>query len=494
MVPADQFIHKLLGAEQTEGPVMKMLLIAPASGYWRRIGRRRFFNGKTFRFSMLPLLTVAELSPKDAEITLIDEQFQDIPDGMFDLVGITAMTALAPRAYELCAHFRERGIPVVMGGYHATLNPGEALQHADAVVTGPAYGAWQRVCEDVQAGRLQRRYQGDIRGGIPKTLPRHLLDKRQYVTAHATFATMGCRNACRFCSIAKFHESRFFTRPVEDVVEEVAAFESRMFMFVDDNLTMDREYALALFERLAPLGKRWATQASLTIGEDEELLAAMQRAGCTGVFVGLETFNPEALASQQKAFNTPEKYRQAVAAFHRHGMYVEAGVMVGFDHDTPDVFRDTLEALERARIDAIQLAIVTPLPGTPLFESMKDRLADRNWEHYDYRHAVFAPAQLSRNELQDGADWLIRAFYSPWRIVRRIPRWMSVPGGWRLWVYPLVLNLAYLGRVFRFDIGGSNPARQWTSWRRVCSNVIQNLRSTWNVLGSGSRSEYWDRT
>ena len=123
---------------------MKILLIAPASGYWRRIGRRRFFNGKTFRFSMLPLLSVAELSPGDAEITLIDEQFQDIPDGHFDVVGITAMTALAPRAYELCAHFRERGIPVVMGGYHATLNPGEALEHA--VTGGMSAWASRRPC------------------------------------------------------------------------------------------------------------------------------------------------------------------------------------------------------------------------------------------------------------------------------------------------------------------------------------------------------------
>ena len=473
---------------------MKILLIAPASGYWRRIGRRRFFNGKTFRFSMLPLLTVAELSPEDAEITLIDEQFQDIPEEDFDLVGITAMTALAPRAYELCARFRERGIPVVMGGYHATLNPDEALEYADAVVTGPAYGAWQRVCADVQAGRLERRYRGDVCYGIPKTLPRELLDKSQYVTAQATFATMGCRNACRFCSIATFHQSRFFTRPVKDVVDEVAAFDSPFFMFVDDNLTMDRDYAMALFEGLAPLRRRWVTQASLTIAEDGELLAAMQRSGCTGVFVGLETFNPEALASQQKTFNTPEKYREAVAAFHRHGMFVEAGVMVGFDHDAPAVFRDTLNALEGARIDAIQLAIVTPLPGTPLFESMKERITDRNWSHYDYRHAVFAPMKMSREELQDGADWLIRAFYSPWRIARRVPRWLAVRGGWRSWLYPFVLNVAYLGRVLRFGIRGKDPARQWTYWRRVCSKVIQNLRSTSRVLGSNSKSEYCERT
>ena len=145
-------------------------------------------------------------------------------------------------------------------------------------------------------------------------------------------------------------------------------------------------------------------------------------------------------------------------------------------------------------IDAIQLAIVTPLPGTPLFESMRDRIVDRDWEHYDYRHAVFTPRLMRRDELQHGADWLIRAFYSPWRIARRIPRWLSLPGGWHLWIYPMVLNLAYLGRVIRFGIRGNDPAGQWTYWRRTCSNAIQNLRNASRVRGSSSKSEYCERT
>ncbi|MBI5095425.1 MAG: B12-binding domain-containing radical SAM protein [Candidatus Hydrogenedentes bacterium] len=438
---------------------MNILLIAPAEGKWKRIGQRKTFNGKTFRFSMLSLLSVAALSPKNATVRIVDEQVEDIPDDGFDLVGITAMTAVAPRAYELCALFRKRGIPVVMGGFHATLNREEALRHADAVVVGPAYGAWQRVCEDVQQGRLQREYFGDLDSAIPVHLPRHLLDRDRYVTVSSTFATLGCRNRCRFCSIHPFHDGKRCTRPVAEVVAEVAAFRDRFFVFVDDNLTQDRDYAVDLFRALAPLKKRWVLQASTEVKDDPELLAAMRDAGCLGVFIGLETFSEEALEQSDKGFNRPQQYRDAIRAFHRHGMYVEAGVIVGFDADDVTVFSNTLRMLEWIGIDAIQLSILTPLPGTALFDAVRGRITDADWGHYDYRHVVFTPERMSAEELQAGADWLIRSFYSPWRILRRVWRWVTVPNGWKHVVYPVGLNLAYFGRTWRFGIGGHDPAR-----------------------------------
>ncbi len=441
---------------------MNILLIAPAAGNWRKIARRPFFNGKTFRFSMLSLLSVAALSPKNAKITIVDEQTEDVPEGPFDLVGITAMTAVAPRAYALCDHFRSKGIPVVMGGYHASLNTEEALAHADAVVSGPAYGAWEQVCADVQAGRLERVYHGDPSATPPVHLPRHLIAKDQYVTVSATFATLGCTNHCQFCSINRFHGGQRHTRSVADMVAELTAMPDDFFVFVDDNLTQDRPYALELFKALEPARKRWITQVSIDIAEDDELLSAMRAAGCMGVFVGLETFNEENLHAQDKEFNKPAHYREAVARFHAHGMYVEAGVIVGFDADDANVFRNTLRMLDWIRIDAIQLAILTPLPGTVLYESMEPRIIDRNWEHYDFRHAVFEPRHMSAADLQAGADWIIRRFYSPWRILRRVPRWAAVPGGLRHCLYILALNLAYYGRVRRFHIEGQDPAKPAT--------------------------------
>jgi len=445
---------------------MKIMLIAPASGHWRAISQRRWFNGKTFRFSMLSLLTVAELSPPDAEIQIVDEQIEQIPDpanladGDLDLVGITAMTAAAPRAYEIAKRFREAGVPVVMGGFHATLNPTEALQHVDAVVAGSAFGAWERVIGDLRAGALEGIYSGDPTGNIPVTLPRHLVDRSDYVTVNSTYATLGCKNSCKFCSIAAFHQGARHHRLVADVVAEVSSFEERFFMFIDDNLTQDRGYVVELLEGLRPLRKKWITQASIDVAEDVELLGRMREAGCIGLFIGLETFNERALESQDKGFNSPARYRAAVDRIHDHGMFVEAGIVFGFDTDGPEVFRTTLDMLGRIGIDAIQASILTPLPGTPLYEGMKDRLIDTDWENYDYRHAVFSPRRMSAAQLQAGADWVIRDFYSLPQVLKRAARWITMPRGLRNFLYPLALNLAYFGRVKSFHIRGQNPARK----------------------------------
>jgi radical SAM superfamily enzyme YgiQ (UPF0313 family) len=508
---------------------MRILLILPASGNWQGVARRRSFNGRVFRFSMLSLLTLAELAPDDAEVRIVDEQIESVPeDEAFDLVGITAMTALAPRAYELAGRFRARGVPVVLGGIHATLNPDEALEHADSIVVGPAYGAWPALLDDLRAGQLRRVYHGDLYAPIPRSLPRHMIERSGYVTVNATFATLGCRNACRFCSINAANRGARRLRDVPEVADEIASFRERFFVLVDDNLIQDRAYALELFEAMAPLGKKWVTQASIDAADDLELLGAMRRAGCIGVFVGLETFNPDSLREQQKEPNLTsplssrardrarnrnrtskgewqketdydhdydhehdreektsagrrchDRYRDAVRAFHRHGMFVEAGVMFGFDKDEAGVFRETLAMLERIGIDAIQTAILTPLPGTPLFDDMKGRITDRNWEHYDYRHVVFEPARMSAEDLQAGADWVIRRFYSPWRIFKRALRWIRMPGGIRNLAAPLAVNWGYYGRTVAFGIRGYDPAdaRRRASLRPVPAMDTQRCPS-----------------
>lgn len=439
---------------------MKILLIAPATGNWKKIAARKYFNGKTFRFSMIPLLTVAKLSPNDAHITLVDEQIEDIPkDELFDLVGITCMTATAPRAFELCDYFKKKNIPVVLGGFFPTLNPGTALEHADAIVSGPAMEAWPQLCEDVrQGGRLEKIYYGNPNGHVPATLPRNLIRSEQY-GANAVCATMGCENKCRFCSISAFYKAHHYTRPIDEVIEEITAFDSKFFMFVDDNLTQNRNYVLELLSRLAPLKKHWVTQASIDIADDEILLKKLEKAGCVGVFIGLESFNAQTLNQTEKGFNVPEKYRQAVKTIHQHGIFVQSGVIFGFDNDTVDVFSTTLKMLDRIGIDVIQLAIMTPLPGTPLHDEMKDRMIDTDLQHYDYRHVVFQPKCMNAAQLQAGADWVICKYYTPWRILRRTVRWLCTPKGWSHFIYPFVLNWAYYGRTIVFRIKGYNPAK-----------------------------------
>ena len=440
---------------------MRILLIAPSSGHWRGLGRKRFFNGRTFRFSMLSLLSVAALTPDTHEVRLIDEQCEDVPwDEPFDLAGITVMTATAPRAYELCGRFRQKGIPVVVGGFHPTFNIGEASRHADAVVAGPAGRAWREALADVEAGTLKPLYVGDPGVEIPEKLPRHLLDRSRYVSANTCYATLGCRNRCSFCSVTAFYDGKRYQRDVEAIVRHLGSFDETFFMFIDDNLTQDRDYALRLFKAIAPLGKKWATQASIEIADDPELLDWMRRAGCVGVFAGLESFSPAALCSQNKTIKPPAYYKEAVATIHRHGMVVEAGLIFGFDTDSPDVFETTLAMLDELGIDAMQASILTPLPGTPLFERMRERIVDFNWEHYDYKRAVFEPAQMSRRDLDAGLEWINKRFYSPRRIARRFLRWLRMPSGFSNCYIPLALNVAYWGRQFQFEVRGYNPARR----------------------------------
>jgi len=441
-----------------EDQKMKILLIAPASGAWNGISRKRFFNGKTFRFSMLSLLTVAQLCPEDAQIRIVDEQVERIPyQEDFDIVGVTFMTALASHAYKIAASFRKRRIPVVFGGFHTTLNPDEALEHADTIVVGNASGAWDVLLEDLRGGRLKRKYVGNPDGKVPLFLPRHLVKKSHYATVNATYATMGCNNRCHFCSITAFHHAKQHQRDIDDVITEISSFKESFFVFVDDNLTQDRKYVNELLQRLIPLKKKWVTQASLDIAGDADLLQLLRKAGCIGLFIGLETLNESALQEQEKFCNSPEKYKEAIARIHQQGIFVEAGIMFGFDTDKPDVFQKTLKLLDKIGIDAIQVSILTPLPGTPLHERMKYRIFDNKWEHYDYRHVVYYPQQMSTDHLQAGADWVIKKFYSPIRIIKRAFRWGNMSGDLRNIVFPLALNLAYFGRVKRFSIHGYDP-------------------------------------
>ena len=372
---------------------MNILLIAPASGRWRSVGRSGLFKGRTFRFSLLSLLSVAAETPPGVNVRIVDEQVEEIPwADAFDLVGITCMTAAAPRAYEIVARFRERGVPVVLGGMHPTLCPDEAVQRADAIVVGEAEGVWPRV--------------------------------------------------------------------IADVVREIVALPGRFFVFIDDNLVVDRDYAHELFRALAPLKKRWITQATLSMADDLDLLAAAADAGCLGVFVGLETFSAANLGAVSKTCNQVARYREWIRRFHQYGIGIEAGIVFGFPGDRPAVFARTLRLLEELEVDVILVSIFTPLPGTPRFAAMKERLLDRNWAHYDFHHVVFEPWAMSAEPLQAGHDWITREFYRPWRIVRRVWRHLWRPRAWACLPYLAAVNLAFYGRTVRWHIRGWDPARE----------------------------------
>lgn len=440
---------------------MRILLIAPASGPWRRIGIRRLFNGRTFRFSLLSLLTVAAETPPGCSVEIADEQVEEVPfERPYDLVGITCMTAAAPRSYEIAARFRERGVPVVLGGMHPSFLPEEALRHADAVCAGEAEGVWPEIVADARTGRLGGVYRAgtlsDLKG--LRRPPRELLDRRRYATVQAVQATRGCPHRCAFCSVSAFHQGRHRCRPVEEVAEEVRALPGRFFLFVDDSLAADPGYARALFSALAPLGKRWMSQATLGITDDEGLVQAAASSGCVGLFVGLETFSGCSLENVGKGFNRVDEYRDRISLLHRHGIGVEAGVVFGFDGEGTGVFPATVEALEQVQADMVQISVLTPLPGTPQFRAMDLRITRRDWSLYDYHHVVAEPSGMSADDLQAGHDWATREFYRPMRVVRRLARVAASPEGLRYLPYAAAISAAYCGRVVRWGIRGRDPS------------------------------------
>jgi radical SAM superfamily enzyme YgiQ (UPF0313 family) len=455
---------------------MKILLVLPAGERVRVTPESPEVPHRAMlRFSVLPLTAVAALTPREHEVRIVDENVEALDfDTDCDVVGITFMTALAPRAYEIAASFRRRGRIVVGGGYHASLCPEDAAPHFDALVVGDAEGAWERLLADLQRGELQRVYRQPAGGdpvcpgpgsrleSLQTPVPRRDLLRhtaRHYATINAVQAGRGCRHNCRYCSVTVFHGRKYRRRPVSDVIGELRSLPGD-FIFVDDNIIADREHALELFQALAPLRKRWVSQCSVLVADDPELLQQMRAAGCCGLFIGLETDSDANLAAMNKQFNHTGSYSERLRKIRHAGIRIVAGMIVGMDGDDREVFEQTLRFLQANRLDAVQVNILTPLPGTSLHADMAlaGRVTDRDWSHYDYRHVVFHPARMTAAELQAGADWLYAQFYRLDRIIGRFARAAFTVG----WI-PAFLGLK-LGLTYRYDnrregIVGRNPAR-----------------------------------
>jgi radical SAM superfamily enzyme YgiQ (UPF0313 family) len=328
------------------------------------------------------------------------------------------------------------------------------------VVAGDVEGIWSTVLDDARAKTLHGVYRNPSPPDLAnlKPLPRHLLDRRHYATIHAAQLTRGCPYRCEFCAVSAFNQGRQRRRPIPAIVEELAAIPDRFVMFVDDNLMAHREYAAELFEALVPLDKWWITQSSLNVAQNAGFLDLAARAGCKGLFVGLETFSQGNLGGVSKPFNHVDEYRDAIRGLHAHGIAIEAGVVFGFDGDRPDVFASTLQTLDALEIDVAQFSVLTPLPGTPLATTKQDRVFDPDWSHYDFHHVVFEPKGMTAPELQQGHDWITRAFYSPARMARRFARHAARPGGLATMKYLAAINLAYYGRVRQWGIGRTPPS------------------------------------
>ena len=429
----------------------KFVLVNPTSPVCRVRGGEHPRGSRYLRFSMLPSLYVAASMPPYVETQIVDEEIEPIDfDTNADLVGISFMTYNAPRAYEIADKFRiEKGKPVILGGYHPTFMPEEAIQHADAVCIGEAENNVPRMMEDYRAGSLKPFYRSEPvkLDGLP--IPnRDLIRKKDYVPVDVLQATRGCHHRCSFCSVAAFHQYRLRTRPVAEVMDELETLGPHV-LFMDDSLIGDREYARQLFSAMIPLGKRWFSQCGIEIAHDEELLRLASRSGCRGLFIGFESLSQRNLRSWKKHGNTGKDYNAVVRNLHAAGISVFAGFVFGSDDDTPDVFERTLAFLLEANVECLQATRMTPFPGTPLFEELdrQGRILDKDWSHYDFNHVVFQPLHMRRETLDAGVGWVLRQFFTRRRIARRVWRGLRYLDPAVALRAVLPLNLGYLNRL-----------------------------------------------
>ncbi len=327
------------------------------------------------------------------------------------------------------------------GGPHVTLLPDEAQAHADAVFVGEAETTWPRFLVDFARGSYASRYEEPAPpslDGAPMAV-KALYQRRDH-TRGVLFATRGCPFGCDFCTLALMYRRTVRQRPVEQVAAEYASFRGQVIIFWDDNLASDRPYAKELFRRIAPYKKWWASQASLQAAQDEEFLELAAQSGCKQLFIGLESISQSSMDEAHKGFNRVEQYARLVERIHAHGIAVQAGIVFGFDGDNESIFSGTLDFLESVGVQNATFNMLTPYPGTPLFNRLEaeGRILTRDWSKYNGRSdVVFQPRQMSPAALLEGFRYANRRFYSPGSILRRLSR--SPAGLW--WTLPL--NLAY---------------------------------------------------
>ncbi|MDR3363817.1 MAG: radical SAM protein [Clostridiales Family XIII bacterium] len=414
---------------------MKIALLAPAGAMHRYNGS----FGHTLHYAPLTLTTLAALIPAElcADVSLYDETAGRIPlDLNADLICMTCITGTAERCYAYADYFRSRGIPVVLGGVHPTLLPGEAQRHADAVVCGFAEFTFPQMLRDFLSGRLQARYtQGGGYTIAGRPAPRReLLNKKRYITVNSLEAVRGCSLPCNFCAYPAAFGKAIYKRPIREVCAEIEQMHAKLILFPDVNLIADRGYAVELFTALIPLKKMWLGLATSSVGIDDELISVFRRSGCKGLLIGFESITQASQQFVNKGVNRVGAYGELMKRLHANGILVQGCFAFGGDDEDPSVFARTVEMAERIKIDLPRYSILTPFPGTELYAQLErqGRIVERGWAMYDVEHCVFTPAKMSKEELERGIESAWRETYRMAGIAKRLAPfrhspWLSFP-------------------------------------------------------------------
>jgi radical SAM superfamily enzyme YgiQ (UPF0313 family) len=423
----------------------------------------RYRHGHKFHF--VPPVTgihLAAITPKEHQVEVVHEQVRDVPvRADVDVVALSFFSGFARQAYALADRYRALGVKVVAGGPHVSYWTEEALAHVDAVVVGEAESIWAEVLADLERGTLARIYRGEARPleGLPT--PRYDLLEDRFVVPRVLQATRGCPFTCSFCTVPDLNPG-FRVRPIEDVVRDVADshfpiyWQEKVAWFWDDNLLVQRRWAKELLREMAGLDRFWLTQASIDIVKDRELLALMERSGCIGIFLGIESLDDADLRAVDKRQNKASEYKRAIDTLHDRGICVMAGFISGFDDQTTDTIHRTAERLDAIGVDVPFLSVLTPFRGTPLYDDLLGEgriLEDADWNEYSGYGVAFRPAKMRPEELRAAHRRLWNDAFSPGRVKNRLARGVRQlrPGA-------LMLSAAMNGFYGLKQLTGNEPA------------------------------------
>lgn len=417
---------------------MKIKLIQPAM-------RRRPMDTKlkTRMSPSLALLTLANLTPKEHEVIIENENVEKIDfDEQVDLVAITVTVDVMDRAVEIGKKFQKRNVTVVAGGIHITADPEGASKHFDAICIGMAERVWAKMLQDKENNLLKKIYYDmeSIEGKEIISPNYDIIDNKKYLYTNIISTSRGCPFRCDFCyNSCKDSLKTYINRPIEDVIKDIKALKTRHIMFIDDNFIGNPKWTKELLKEIKTLKLKWNAAVTSNIVDMPQLLDEMKESGCQSLFIGFESINSKSIDSVHKVQNSVERYEKLVDEVHKRGIMINASFVFGLDEDDTSVFKNTLEWIVKNKIETVTSHILTPYPGTKLYSSLleENRIVDFNLSNYNTAHVVYKPQNMTSEELYKGYLWIYKEVYSFKNIMKRLPK------SKKQWIPYLAFNLFY---------------------------------------------------
>jgi radical SAM superfamily enzyme YgiQ (UPF0313 family) len=384
------------------------------------------------------LLIIASLTPPTYEIELIDENIEDIDFSKnYDLVGITAMTQQATRAYQIADEFRKNKIKVVIGGIHATVLPEEAMGHADSVVVGEAEYLWPQLIGDLLKNELKSYYKNSKQVKmIDSPIPNYQLIKNKKYCVCWVQTTRGCPHNCEFCAASNVYGKKYRHKSIDQIVEEIKAIKRYLGLirigFGDDNIFADKKYARELLDKLRLLNIRWAAQTDVSVAEDKNLLKMLKECGCTFLFIGFESLSEESLRKVDNANGWKSKkilnYKKYIREIQSHGIGIMGSFIIGLDADRCTVFKEIRDFIADNNLYDAQVSIATPLPGTLFRKKMEkdNRLLPTAWDNYTGFDVNIMHCKMNKNELESGLLYIYKEINNKDIYVRKLEYFKKV--------------------------------------------------------------------